>query len=55
MLFKIIRKNSKIENGDCYKNYILEEEDQIDLISTKNTAYGYLAISGGLELEQNWE
>ncbi len=30
VLFKIIRKNSNIENGVCYKNYILEDEDQID-------------------------
>jgi len=54
VLFKIIRKNSNIENGVCYKNYILEDEDQIDLISTKNTAYGYLSISGGLELNKTW-
>ena len=54
VLFKIIRKNSNIENGICYKSYILEDEDQIDLISTKNTAYGYLSISGGLELEKTW-
>ena len=54
VLFKIIRKNSNIENGICYKSYILEDEDQIDLISTKNTAYGYLSISGGFELEKTW-
>ena len=54
VLFKIIRKNLNIENGICYKSYILEDEDQIDLISTKNTAYGYLSISGGFELEKKW-
>lgn len=54
VLFKIIRKNSNIENGICYKSYILEDEDQIDLISTKNTAYGYLSISGSFELEKTW-
>ena len=54
VLFKIIRKNSNIEDGDCYKSYILEDEDQIDIISTKNTAYGYLSVSGGLELEKTW-
>ena len=54
VIFKIIRKNLKIEDGICYKNYILEDEDQIDLISTKNTAYGYLSISGGLELNKTW-
>ncbi len=54
VLFKIIKKNSKIEDGVCYKNYILEDEDQIDIISTKNTAYGYLSVNGGFELEKVW-
>ena len=54
IFFKIIRKNSKIENGECYKNYILEEEDQLDIISTKNTAYGYLSVNGGFQIEKFW-
>ena len=54
VLFKIIKPNSKVEDGVCYKNYILEDEDQIDIISTKNTAYGYLSINGGFELEKVW-
>jgi biotin-dependent carboxylase-like uncharacterized protein len=54
VLFKIIKQNSKVEDGLCYKNYILEDEDQIDIISTKNTAYGYLSVNGGFELEKVW-
>ena len=54
ILFKIIRKNAKVENGTCYKNYILEDEDQIDIISTKNTAYGYLSVRGGFKLQEVW-
>jgi len=54
VLFKIIRKNSSVEDGICYKNYILEGEEQIDIISTKNTVYGYLAVKGGFELEKVW-
>ena len=54
VLFKIIRKNSGIENGVCYKSYILANEDQIDIISTKNTVYGYLSVNGGFELEKVW-
>jgi len=53
VIFKIIRKNLKAEEGSCYKSYILEDEDQIDIISTKNTAYGYLSVSGGFKLEKN--
>ena len=54
ILFKIIRKNLEVENGECYKSYILGEEDQIDIISTKNSTYGYLAVNGGFHLEKSW-
>ena len=54
IFFRIIRKNSEIENGECYKNYILENDDQIDIISTKNSAYGYLSVGGGFELKKIW-
>ena len=54
IFFKIIRKNSKIEDGECYKNYILKDEDQIDIISTKNSAYGYLSVEDGFKLQKIW-
>ena len=54
IFFKIIRKNSTIEDGECYKNYILEDEDQIDIISTKNSAYGYLSVKDGFKLQKIW-
>jgi len=54
IFFKIIRKNLEAEEGECYKSYILDEEDQIDIISTKNTIYGYLAVNGGFDLEKTW-
>ena len=50
ILFKIIRKDLEVEDGECYKSYILDEEDQIDILSTKNSAYGYLAVNGGFHL-----
>jgi len=55
VIFKIIRNDSKVEEGTCYKNYILEEEDQLDIISTKNTVYGYLSVNGGFQLEKLWD
>jgi len=54
IFFKIIRKNSEVEDGECYKSYILYEEDQIDIISTKNSTYGYLAVNGGFDLKKTW-
>jgi len=53
--FNILRKNSKIEEGKCFKNYLLEDEDQIDIINTKNSVFGYLAIEGGLKVEKIWK
>ena len=52
--FKIIRKNSNIEDGKCFKNYYLEHEDQIDIISTKKTVFGYLAVQGGFKVDKTW-
>jgi biotin-dependent carboxylase-like uncharacterized protein len=54
ILFKIIRQGSEIEDGECYKNYFLEDNDEIDIISTNNSAYGYFSISGGFELPKIW-
>jgi biotin-dependent carboxylase-like uncharacterized protein len=54
VFFNIVRKNSNIEKGECYKNYILEGEDQIDIISTKNSAYGYLSVKDGFKLKKIW-
>jgi antagonist of KipI len=49
--FKIIYKNSKIIEGECNRSYHLNEGDQIDILATKKTAYGYLSIEGGFNLE----
>ena len=54
ILFEIIRNNSNIESGECYKSYTLEDGDQIDIISTKNSAYGYLSVEDGFELQKIW-
>ena len=54
VFFNIVRNNSKIEEGRCYQNYILEDGEQIDIISTKKSVYGYFAITGGFKLEKIW-
>ena len=54
ILFNIIRKKTRVEKGECYKNYILDNEDQIDIIATKNSVYGYLSVSEGFELKKIW-
>ena len=52
--FNIVRKNSLVEEGKCYQNYILESDDQLDIISTKKSVYGYLSVSGGFKFEKTW-
>jgi len=51
--FKLIKKKEIIE-GNCYENYTLEDGDQLDIISTNKTVYGYLAISGNFEVQFFW-
>ena len=50
--FNILRKNSTTEEGICFKNYFLEDGDQIDIISTKNSVFGYFAVQGGFKTDK---
>ena len=54
VIFNIIRNNFKIEKGNCYQNYVLNDNEQLDIISTKNSVYGYLSVHGGFQLEKIW-
>ena len=51
VLFQIIKINKKIITGECYRTYDLEEGEQIDILATKLSAYGYMAIEGGFDLK----
>ena len=52
--FQIIRGNSKIEEGICYKTFNLNEDDQIDIISTNKSVYGYLSVQKGFSGDYFW-
>ena len=52
--FNILRKNSTTEEGICFKSYFLEDGDQIDIISTKNSVFGYFAVQGGFKTDKVW-
>ncbi len=49
-----IKKNGKLIIGDCYKNYNLSKNDEVDIVSTNNSVYGYFAVSGGFDLKKNF-
>ena len=53
VIFKLIKSGVEID-GNCYENYTIEDGDQIDIISTNKSVYGYLAISGEFNLEYQW-
>ena len=51
VLFQIIKSNQEVINGDCYRTYFLDEGDQIDILATKQSAYGYMALEGGFDIK----
>ena len=52
--FQLIRNNGLIEKGYGYKIYNLEEEDEVDIRSTKSSVYGYLNVKNGFNFEKVW-
>tara|TARA_B100000886_G_scaffold97801_1_gene64870 strand:+ start:146 stop:1090 length:945 start_codon:yes stop_codon:yes gene_type:complete len=50
----VIKKNDKIIEGNCYQSFTLQNEDELDIISTNKSVYGYLAVSGEFNLEYQW-
>ena len=49
-----IKKGNKLLDGECYKTYFLSKNDEIDIMSTNNSVYGYLSVSGGFDIEKNF-
>ena len=48
--FQIINSKSEAINGKCNRTYDIEEGEQIDILATNKTVYGYLAIEGGFSV-----
>jgi len=51
VLFQIIKSNQEITTGECNRTYLLVEGDQIDILATKQSAYGYMAVEGGFDIK----
>ena len=51
VLFQIIKSNHEIIKGECNRTYILEKGDQVDILSTKKSAYGYMSLEGGFNIK----
>ena len=52
--FNIIRKNSKINKGTCYQTFEINDGDQLDIISTNKSVYGYFSIKNGFKGDYIW-
>ena len=55
VLFQIIQSNQKIIKGQCNRTYFLNDGDQIDILATKQSAYGYMALEGGFDIKTFFE
>jgi len=51
VLFQIIKLNEETINGECNRTYDLDEGEQIDILATKQSVYGYMALEGGFDLK----
>ena len=45
--FQIINSKNETINGECNRTYDLEEGEQVDILATNKSAYGYFAVEGG--------
>ena len=50
----LLKKKKDLIDGICYQTFTLENEDEIDILSTNKSVYGYLAISGEVDVKYQW-
>ena len=53
VIFKLRKKNNEID-GNCYETYQIEHGDEINILSTNKSVYGYMAISGDYDIKFQW-
>ncbi len=51
--FKIVSKTSEIK-GNCYETYEINDGDEINILSTNKSVYGYLSFSGKIDVSYQW-
>ena len=53
VIFTIKKDDTEIE-GKCYESYQIENGNEINIISTSKSVYGYLALGGELDIKLQW-
>jgi len=51
VIFQIIKSNKEVISGKDNRTYDLDEGDQIDILATQQSAYGYMALEGGFDIK----
>ena len=54
VIFKVKKENSEVD-GNCYQSYQIESGDEINIISTNRSVYGYLALGAEIDLKFHWK
>ena len=54
VVFKIKKKDMELD-GNCYESYLLESGDEINIISTNKSVYGYLAVGAEIDINYQWK
>ena len=49
-----IKKGNNLINGVSYQTFILENGDELDVISTNKSVYGYLSVGGEFDIKFQW-
>ena len=50
----IIKKNDSVIEGNCYESYSIENGDEVDIMSTNRSVYGYFSINAKFDLKLQW-
>ena len=50
-----LKKDDQIIEGNCYETYFLENGDELDILSTNRSVYGYLSISAEFKINFQWD
>ena len=53
VIFKLRKKSNEVQ-ANCYESFQIENGDEIDILSTNKSVYGYLSISGEFDLKLQW-
>ena len=51
--FKLKKGNDEIV-GNCYESYLIENGDEIDILSTNKSVYGYLSVNAEFDINFQW-